>query len=362
MQILAKFENGERVTVERYEQDKKVGTRRLYINDYIVSLMTELPISDIIQHIIVERNYDYKEYIKSLEDTEELSDFMVQTMQHADRFYLGKNKQYQLFLKYALEKVDLLQLHGEVVENLFVSLIDQVKGLPNEPIYVQLLDELLKRVITIDTKKEVIGRVFPILIKMASDVNSKQLREWFELAIPHIDPLWLIEALGRLKDAEEMKIAELEIPKNCVLAQVTTKRHIYVLEIPKSRFRVKFHNLAYEDVGHPRLACILHVQNKQVTKMKLVAVPDVGDISLETPIYHYPYSNVFDNGVVCWNGYKDEIINSGKDLATMPLIFLSGTNNTHLQSNVRELFEHYSGQDFPAEQLRPFGMTIKQIM
>lgn len=74
------------------------------------------------------------------------------------------------------------------------------------------------------------------------------------------------------------------------------------------------------------------------------------------------YSNVFDSGVVCWNGYKDEIINSGKDLATMPLIFLSGTNNTHLQSNVRELFEHYSGQDFPAEQLRPFGMTIKQIM
>lgn len=91
-----------------------------------------------------------------------------------------------------------------------------------------------------------------------------------------------------------MKIAELEIPKNCVLAQVTTKRHIYVLEIHKSRFRVKFHTLAYEDVGHPRLACILHVQNKQVTKMKLVPLPDVGDISLETPIYHYPYSNVFE--------------------------------------------------------------------
>lgn len=360
MLIIAKFENGERVIVERYEQDKKIGTRRLYINDYIGSLMNELPISNIVHHI-VERNSDYAEYFKSLENTTELSDFLVQTIKHADKFTLGKNEQYQLFLKHALRKINLLDLHGEVVEELFSSLIDQVKELPNEPVYIQLLDELLKRVISVDAKKEVVAKIFPVLIKMASDADSKELREWFELAMPHINSIWLMEALSQM-NSTEMKVAELEIPKNCVLAQVTTKRHIYVLEIRKSRFRVKFHDLAYEDVGHPRLACILHVQNKQVTQMKLVAVPDVGDITLTTPIYHYPYSNVDDSGEVCWDGYRGEVITSGKDLAAFPLVFLSGTNNTHLRSNVRELFEHYKGLDFPAEQLRPFGMTISQIM
>lgn len=283
-------------------------------------------------------------------------------MKYAKQHDLKGNKEYHEFLKYALNKIDLLDSYGPEIESIFTALIVQVKDLPNEPVYVELLDELLKRVISNDTKKKILARIFPTFIKISRELEIPQLREWFDLVIPHIDPIWLLEAMGRLKEAEEMIIGELEIPKNCVIAQITTKRKIYVLEIPKSRLRVKYHDVAYEDVGHPRMACILEVKEKLVTGMKLVAVPDTGDITLKTPVYRYPYSNVFENGKVCWNGYQDEEINSGRELAALPLLFLSGTNNNHLRSNVRELFDHYQGKDYSTQQLVPLGMTLKEMM
>lgn len=361
MKVVANFENGKMVTVERFEADQKVGTRRLYINDYIGALMSELPIQDVI-HNVISREKEYATFLEELEENDMFSDFLVQTLEYANSFRIERNENFQAFLACAFKKVNLLTLNPREIERLFTALIYNVKELPKESVYVELLDQLLKKVIDKDMKQEVVSKIFPALVSMARQVESPLLQVWFELALPHIDPLWLMKAIGQLGEENEMKIAEMEIPKNCVMASTTTRRQVYVLEIPKARFRVKFHDLAYDDVGHPRMLCILHVQNERLINMKLVAVHDDTEINKTTPVYHYPYSNVFDNGTVCWNGYKNEVIKCGKDLSMIPQIFLSGTNNTHLRNDVRVLFEAYRGKDFPSEQLRPFGQTLSDLM
>lgn len=361
MELIARFKTGENVLVERYEGEQLVGKRKLYFNDFVASLSEQLNISDVL-HQVVSRQDEYENYLEHLVDSNDFTEFLVSSMKYASKQELQSNKTFQAFLAEAIKKIDVHEVHPEQVNKLFRALLKNVKELPSEPVYMELLDTMITRIISDDKKTELLERVFPQIISMAENMKSPHLRKWFELALPKMDPLWLVEALATLKEASEVKLAQIEIPNNCVFVNITTKQQIYVLEIPKTRMRVKFHDIPFEDVGHPRMICVVSVSNKRVNSMRLFALPNEGIINNSTPVYHYPYSNVYGDGRVCWNGYTKEEINGATDVEMMPKLFLSGSNNSHLKANVKEMFEALEGKDFPDEQLRPFGKTLKELI
>lgn len=345
MKTITTFEDGKSVQVERYENGLKIGQRKIFMTDYILSLMEELHISDIIAGLM-DREVELMDYFRYLNQDEMFSDFLVASMEAAERAWLIKNPQYLSFVRYAIEKINIMELEEEGVNSLFKALLKHVKEFPNEAVYVELLDALLMRVVQEDERRDCIEKIFPVIIKMARDIESPLLRDWFNIIVPHIDGKWLLEEFNKKSEKEPIKLTATQIPKNCVFIQTTTKCINYTLDIPKSRIRVKYHDDAYDDVGHPRLLTIVSVKENECIGLKFFSVKDTEEISENTQLYSYPYSNVYETGGVCWSGYREIEIKSMKDIEMLPLMFLSTVNNSHMRSNVRELFQKFSGVDF----------------
>lgn len=351
MKTTTTFEDGKNVLVERFDGELKIGERNIYISDYIISLMEELPINDIVASMLdrEEELSDYFDHLSTYDDT--FSDFLVQAMEVATRHWLINEPNYLQFVRFALEKIDLTKMEPKSIEVLFTALLKHTTELPENELYTNLLAEMLKRVVKDNQKTEIINNIFPIIMRLAKEVDSPFIKHLFELIVPHIEVKWLLSAVEKRNAEKPIELVGTMIPKNCVFVSATSNTVTYVLEIPKSRMRVKFHDVAYEDVGHPRLLSLVTVRETKVIQMKFFAIQDVGEVSKQTQLFKYPYSNVFENGNVCWSGYKETNINSKSDIEMLPLMFLSTTNNTHLNSKVRELFESNSGKDFNSEDL-----------
>lgn len=362
MKTITTFEDGKKVSVERYDGELKVGERKLYMSDYILSLTEELPIADIVSSLI-DREEELEEYFNSLDtDESNFSKFLVHAMRVAESRWLINNSNYMEFVRFAISKVDLVKMEPESIEKIFQALLRHVKILPEEAVYADLLYTLLERAIKDSQKQNVIERIFPVIIKMARTMDSPMLKELFDLMVPHVDGKWLLDAAERSAKNEPIVLLSTAIPKNCVFMSATTNTTNYVLEIPKSQLRVKFHDIAYENVGHPRLLSIVSVSGNNAVGMKFFAVNETGDINDQTPLFRYPFSNVYENGNVCWSGYSEVEIKSVKDIEMLPLMFLSTTNNTHLNNKVRELFAELSGKEFPEEMLAGNYKKLKDVL
>ncbi|MEK4487948.1 hypothetical protein MHH81_20790 [Psychrobacillus sp. FSL H8-0484] len=362
MELLVKLRDGEKVQIERHENGLKSGTKRLYFNDFVDGLMDELPIQNVMVSFL-RRTPDFKEFLKeALDDDKELFAFITNTFEYITRHDIMEHEQFMQFILSVFKKLDLSELANEHIERLISTLLLNVKKLPDEPIYVDLLVELLQKTISLESKKEIAERVLPKVMEITRDANVSLLQEWLTMILPKLDIVWLLEAMERMQDGEEVLTLDEEIPKYCVMVKKTNKRTIYVLDIPKMRMRVKYHDIPFEDVGHPRLVSFIYVTQGRVSEMKMFAVEGDAPLTNDTEMCHFPFSNVHGSGQVCWSGYKGEKINSAQDVSMLPFVFLGGNSNDHLRSNVREMFEKLQGKDFPNNQLLPFKQTLKEFV
>lgn len=361
MEILTRMKPGENVIVERIQNEQVVGRRKVYINDYIVSLMSELEIGDVLSEV-VKRDGELKDFLENSNDRGLLQPFLRLLIQSLPSHDLNKSQDFRELVSTAFKRVDVESLDPDHLEYLLRSVIHGVRTMPDEPVYIDLLSELLKKFMSENTKREVVERILPMFIKMSKEMDTPRLREWFEVVLPSIDPIWLMEALMKLKESKEMTVATIDLPPSAAVVKVTTKRKIFALELPKTQMRVKFHDVAFDQVGHPRLIAVVHIQENFVKDLKMFAALSEGPVTKDTPLYKYPYSNVFADGRVCWNGYVGEEIKSATDIEMLPKVFLSGANNSHLNSEVRTLFKKFEGKEFPDEVLVPFGKTLDELM
>jgi hypothetical protein len=77
-------------------------------------------------------------------------------------------------------------------------------------------------------------------------------------------------------------------------------------------------------------------------------------------VYHYPYSNVYDNGTICFGSNVLPNIKKLTDLSAVPELFLSGIQNDDMYRNannsgmvLRELLELLDGSEFDNSVLKP---------
>lgn len=96
-------------------------------------------------------------------------------------------------------------------------------------------------------------------------------------------------------------------------------------------FPVHYLDKVYE-IPFPRLAFLTRVHGKKIVKTCVFALKK-GKVSDETPLYNYPFGNVYDDGDICWGG--NNINTNGdalipRDVAYLPGLFLSAGTNSDL--------------------------------
>ena len=133
---------------------------------------------------------------------------------------------------------------------------------------------------------------------------------------------------------------------------------MYILHIPKSNQPMPIYNRFYENVGIPGLIFAVRVTNNKLQNLHVVAVKDK-EITNETIIYRYPFTNVNGIGRVCLgnNLFSVGIENNNlKKLFEVPFQFFSMPNtgaeyvSTYYPA-AEELFRKYNNKDFDDEIL-----------
>lgn len=373
MKTVAIFKEDTPVTIQRFEGELQVGERKVYMADFIGSLTNELPLGSLVERI-VERKSELEKYLNNVVDDRDdaISDLFTHLLKNVKVDWYKDNVYLQRLAFSALPKLSLADPNDEHVIELILNMVKNTDNLTINSHFGDLTLALVKKFLMdnsseldiVDARKKLSKAILSILVQ-----DEPQIKTIFKNLVPYFDKGWLIDTLTEAVTAQSQNsnkvLAEVSIPKGCVLMQVGTEFSTYVLEVPKAQFRVKYFDTAYEDVGHPRMLCVVKVKGERILDMALCAIPENIEISSTMVIYKYPYSNVFDSGKVCWTGYKDP--GMIRNLSQLANIFLSTTNNSHLKSNVRELFEENSGKVFDDTILEPFKSkdgvaTLQQLL
>lgn len=131
----------------------------------------------------------------------------------------------------------------------------------------------------------------------------------------------------------------------------------------------KYHETVFASIPFPALLFKFEVIGEQLKEVKIGAVTNT-ILKDKSIVYRYPYSNVHDDGRICFGTNVLPKIEKLTDLSAIPELFLSGIQNDDLYSTannsgmaLRELLELLDGSWFDNGILKPmttFESFIKQ--
>lgn len=157
------------------------------------------------------------------------------------------------------------------------------------------------------------------------------------------------------------------LPKNCIYYKYANGDQVFIIEKEAHRRDVLYAGTRFKDVGFPKLVFGLVLRDRTVTRTTVAAVVDLF-IHEDSPVYRYPFSNVYSNCACCWGTCRLPLIEKPYQLSGLPELFLTQEDNDDLYSYAnasglvyREFLEKLQGRDFISDYLRPFG-TFKDFM
>jgi|GEM_PF-2918549 len=155
------------------------------------------------------------------------------------------------------------------------------------------------------------------------------------------------------------------LPLNTVkYAKKSDESHLVFLSYPETTATVQYHQSVFQDVPFPNLVFFFAVKNQRVSNRQVFAYKD-RFLRDDTKLYRYPYSNVYENGRMCY--YSDETVKDLVQLQTFPHRWLHTPFNDHLyfprQVNLtskplRQLLEESQGKPFDYSILRPAPQNL----
>lgn len=109
---------------------------------------------------------------------------------------------------------------------------------------------------------------------------------------------------------------------------LSSKSKWYVLLREQIPANIKLGKKVYKNVAMPRTLYAIKVCNNKCVSLRICCVKN-GPITLDTSIFRYPYSNVFDTRSVCLGGnsISDFELNDLSNIIMIPEMFLAMTNN-----------------------------------
>ncbi|WP_026801313.1 hypothetical protein [Pontibacillus halophilus] len=141
--------------------------------------------------------------------------------------------------------------------------------------------------------------------------------------------------------------------------------------VPAQQYDIRVHDTFIENVGFPSMIFCYQLDDSKITNLRVVAVKekDMSEISENTEIYRFPFSNV-QRSEVCMGANPFPKIESVRELKTLHNFFITipftnewfdaNSNNSDVY-DLRELFNSVQGQAFPTEWLSSEGITFNQF-
>lgn len=157
------------------------------------------------------------------------------------------------------------------------------------------------------------------------------------------------------------------LPENCYRYTENTTHNAYkvLLKIPPQNHDTWLFDQRIEGMAYPSLMFGFVVMGNRVKEKYVVALLKDDLVTDETPVYFYPYSNVYEDAKACWHELP-EIVEL-RQLGTLPELFFASPDTMELLHGqkrnssgleYREFLTKYQGKSFPTEFLVPRKETV----
>ncbi len=360
MDIVATLKPNQPVSVARYEGDQKVGERNIYMADFIGSLIQEYPLSGLIAEIRT-RTGEIPDYFKELEKMGDFNSLMSQFLLNAHASWVNDIDVLPMFVADVFSRLNEM---SEINPHISEFILRMVKALPSIELnshYEELAVVLIEKMLRNDDLTKLSLRYSKSINQLLKKSDADDLKKVISNILPAFDSAWLNEQLQKTLSNQNNPIVYgiSEIPQDCKLMAMGTMYNSYVFEVPKSRIRVKYADVSFDNVGHPRIICVVKVKDQKVDDMLLFSAKDGEQISKEMDLYRYPFSHVYRAGSVCWSGAKEFNFDQ---IHMLPQMFLQTSNLGHLAADVLKKFKELSNNDFNEESLTPLNIQLKEVL
>lgn len=165
------------------------------------------------------------------------------------------------------------------------------------------------------------------------------------------------------------------LPPNCIHVGIDSDgSKSYCLWYPRLYADISYHETAYPSFPLPRLVFAFHVDTEgKIGECRMGVVADERP-TMETVMYHYPFSNVSgEDGDICIGANALPKYKTPHTLMNLPTFLLSIPNNDHsysplnskLRMQYRDLLEHLKDKDpsyYYSDVLIPNGKTLKDFI
>lgn len=182
-----------------------------------------------------------------------------------------------------------------------------------------------------------------------------------------------LEALNKAHSSRKVGIETPVLPQNC-LKHIWHSQHAQstvqavFVDVPKQNRDVKFGGGIIKHVGFPRMIVGYLLNNMRVTSMYIRAAKENDRITEDTPLYFFPFSHVYQGGMVCVSDLPQ--LSNLSQCGSIHNVFMQSefatdlfdTNHNTKRIGLRELFETFSDQPFLDEWLVPANQSLGDWM
>ncbi|WP_047153351.1 hypothetical protein [Aneurinibacillus tyrosinisolvens] len=262
------------------------------------------------------------------------------------------------------QQIDVMSYDAASVSELFELLCQRISQWKDCSPYYKLLATLLTKLDVNDLDG---NKAVPILRALANKVKKEEelqvIEETFLALAEKARPLWVRQALSKALAKENIRSTPM-LPPNCIHYQeLVDGTQVVLLKIDSQRFDVQYHNTKFEGVHYPTLLFEIHFSLNRVTYIRCFAM-DTTLVKPDSRIYLFPFSNVYNDGHVCWK-YSDMKIKDLAQVGSLPFMFLNSPANDHLyrgKVNLREWYTRLQYEEFDNSMLTPTRATLKDLL
>lgn len=354
--LVLTIDNNDFPLMERYENGVKVGTRKITLESLIRSFIEDTSIDLIFDVLINKRIDDISDYFENVEEVKDSGYQFIIVLFNQIQEGLLDSSNFSELAKLVIEKAEDEAFSEDALTSVLASWVNKIKRVPCNSKFAELYKDLLQYFLGSQNTKDlkIQKELLKTIYKYSKELKEKKaIDNWIAMHIEHLPTSTLLEGIRAKSKDNKMVYGFNKVPKNAAFVATTSIGTTYFYVIPKSKIRVKFQDVAFESVGHPRLLFAISCVNNRVQEVKLCALKGKAELNLETELYHYPYSNVYSNGKICWSGWHELPIDQ------IPMMFLSTSNNSHLNKDTLSLFQRNQNKNFNDRNLKPMQLTIE---
>lgn len=331
--------------IERFENDFSVGKRTIQTDDLMrafVSTMEPMELTG----LLLERKFQNV-----------LSDFLDVRADEIDAITSGK------LFTLLIQRMESGKISPKMFEGLLKVIINNLESSQeniNVEVYKNLMNLLLEKIqVPDESRAEIISSILTVaLTKVSNTDNESELESLFKAIYKKGKPEWVNDYLEEI--VANVPLYEGFMPKNILYYRRTLGTDHVVIEVPKGLRDVRYQNIKYKGVGHPKMLFFFKVKNEKIISIRIACVKGPF-INEESELFHYPFSHVHSKHNVCWS-FGEYEIDSLEKLQHIPYVFVSTPNSGHFKPETLDMFKALEGEEFDDNILRPSGMCFKELI